>query len=251
MRPLPLLALLLSAPLHAHFLELIPSSPVLGEGNPPTLHLDIAFTHPMAGGPAMAMERPAQFGVLANGQRQDLLAALAPVERQGVQSWQADYRVSAPADHIFFVDPAPYWEAGEGIWIRHFTKVVVDTFEAESGWDELVGFPLEIEPLSRPYGLWAGSNFTGLVRREGKPLPWAKVEVEWRNDGSLKSATGPYATQVVKADANGSFSFTAPRAGWWGFAALAEGTEKVPDPQGKPASVELGGGIWVHFREMR
>ena len=58
-------------------------------------------------------------------------------------------------------------------------------------------------------------------------------------------------TQVIKADAQGAFSYTMPRAGWWGFAALVEGDEKLPGPDGKPAPVELGGLMWVKTVDMQ
>ena len=82
---------------------------------------------------------------------------------------------------MFFIEPAPYWEPAEQKMIVHYTKVVVDAFGAEDGWDARVGFPVEIEPLARPYGLWTGNTFRGIVLREGKPVPFATVEVEYYN----------------------------------------------------------------------
>ena len=57
--------------------------------------------------------------------------------------------------------------------------------------------------------------------------------------------------QVIKADAAGVFCYAMPRAGWWGFAALVEGRERRPDPEGAPAEVELGGLIWVRTVDMK
>ena len=65
----------------------------------------------------------------------------------------------------------------------------------------------------------------------------------------MKIPADAFVTQVVKTDTNGVFSYTMPRAGWWGFAALLAG-EKVPSPQGKPAEVELGGVMWVKAVDM-
>lgn len=57
----PLLAALLLAglasPVHAHFQEILPSDDVLPDGGAVTL--DLLFTHPFEGGPAMEMARPA------------------------------------------------------------------------------------------------------------------------------------------------------------------------------------------------
>ena len=45
-------------------------------------------------------------------------------------------------------------------------------------------------------------------------------------------------------------SYALPRAGWWGFAALVEGENKI-ERDGAPRDVELGGVIWVRARELR
>jgi cobalt/nickel transport protein len=60
-----------------------------------------------------------------------------------------------------------------------------------------------------------------------------------------------FITQVIKADASGTFSYSMPRAGWWGFAALVDGDEKMPNPDGQPVDVELGGLIWVKTVDMK
>ena len=76
MRPGLALALAITAaqPAAAHFLEIIPSADVLPDGGPVTL--DLTFTHPMEGGPAMEMAAPARVGVLTEGATTDLAAAL-------------------------------------------------------------------------------------------------------------------------------------------------------------------------------
>jgi len=127
---------------------------------------------------------------------------------------------------------------------------VVDAFGAEAGWDAMVGFPVEIEPLVRPYGLWTGNLFRGIVRKGGEPVPFAEVEVEWRNDGSVRPPADPFITQVIKADAAGVFAYAMPRAGWWGFAALVEGDRPMTNPDGELVPVEQGALIWVRTRDM-
>ena len=149
---------------------------------------------------------------------------------------------------MFYLEPAPYWEPAENHYIQHFTKVVVD-FGSGDGWDKLVGFPMEIEPLTRPYGLWTGNEFRGRVLKNGKPLPFADIEVEWTNDGSVKPPADAFNTQVIKADANGVFSYAMPKAAWWAFNALSEGPERK-SPDGKPVGTEIGGTMWVHTVDM-
>ena len=116
----------------------------------------------------------------------------------------------------------------------------------------MIGLPVEIEPLVRPYGLWTGNLFRGIVRKAGKPVPFAEIEVEYYNEGRAVSISGdPFVTQVIKADANGMFAYAMPRAGWWSFAALVEGDELVTNPDGKKVPVELGGLIWVKTVDMK
>ncbi|MCG8426535.1 MAG: DUF4198 domain-containing protein [Chromatiales bacterium] len=235
----------------AHFQELIPSQTIVAGPDQAEIELAMRFTHPMAGGPVMSMGQPARFGVQVAGQQQGLEALLKPGQHQGEELFSTNYRLQRPGDHIFYLEPAPYWEPGERKMIIHYTKVVVDAFGAGDGWDAMVGLPVEIEPLVRPYGVWTGNSFRGVVRYKGKPVANAKVEVEWRNDGSMKAPAGPYVTQVIKTDAQGVFSYTAPRAGWWGFAALIEAEQPMKNPAGELVPVELGGLIWVKFVDMQ
>jgi len=247
------LALLLAAGSSwAHFQVLIPSADIVAEGDNKTINLDLIFTHPMEQGPIMEMGQPPQFGVLAEGKKTDLKASLKAVKVDGKTTYKTSYQIKAPADYVFYIEPAPYWEPAEEKMIIHYTKVVVDAFGAEEGWDAMVGFPIEIEPLVRPYGLWAGNVFRGLVKKAGQPVPFAEVEVEYYNEGSkVKIPAEPFITQVIKADANGVFSYAMPKAGWWAFAALIDGDEKLKNPEGKEVDVELGGLIWVKTVDMK
>jgi len=234
-----------------HFLVLLPSTDTISADDSRSVTLEILFTHPMAQGPVMEMAPPKQFGVLVAGSKQDLLGSLKLRKLQGRSTYTAQFQVQQEGDHLFYVEPAPYWEKAERKWIIHYTKVVVDSLGAEDSWDKLVGMPVEIEPLVRPYGLWTGNSFRGIVRHNGKPVPFARIEVEYYNQGKqVKVPSDTFTTQVIKADANGVFCYTMPRAGWWGFVALVDGP-KQPGPDGKPADVELGGAIWVKTVDMQ
>lgn len=252
MRPalLPALCLAITAaqPATAHFLQAIPSADVLPDGGPVTL--DLTFTHPMEGGPAMEMAAPARVGVLTEGTATDLAPALTERKVDGATAWRLTHDLPAPGASVFFVQPQPYWEPAEGKFIVHYTKVVVDSFASGEGWDALVGLPAEIRPLTRPTGLWSGNLFTGVVLQNGQPAPFAEVEVEWVNDGSVAAPNDAFITQVLRADANGTFSYAMPRAGWWGFAALLEAEAPMTAPDGSQVPVEEGALIWVQATDM-
>jgi len=235
----------------SHFQVLVPSRDIVAPADPKRVDFEILFTHPMERGPVMEMGPPRRFGVLLRGRKQDLLGRLKAKKVSGRTTYTCGYDVRTPGDHVFYLEPAPYWEPAEEKMIIHYTKVVVDGMGAGGGWDAMVGLPVEIEPLVRPYGLWTGNVFRGIVRKGGKPVPFAEIEVEYHNAaGAVTPPADAFITQVIKADAAGVFCYAMPRAGWWAFAALVDGDEKMPNPAGKPADVELGGLIWVRTVDM-
>jgi cobalt/nickel transport protein len=248
---LTLVLLMLMPTANAHFQTLIPDQSIVSDTEGANINIEMAFTHPMERGPLMNMGEPVRFGVRAPGGKSLLLDALRPSSDNGVTSYSAEYQLRQPGDHLFYVEPAPYWEPAEGKMIIHYTKVVVNAYGLEQGWDENLGLPVEIQPLTRPYGIWSGNIFRGVVLRDGVPVPGAEVEVEWLNDGSLQPSSSPFVTQVVQADTQGVFSYAIPRAGWWGFAALTEDDAPMANPAGELVPVEQGGLIWVHARDMR
>lgn len=239
----------------AHFQMIIPSDDMVKQEESRNLDLDVMFWHPYEGH-GMNMKKPAQFGVLTGGKKTDLLSTLKPVKFKDMNGdtldgFKTSYALKKPGDHIFYTEPVPYWEPAEESFIVHYTKVVVNAFGLEEGWDEEVGLKTEIVPLTRPYGLYAGNVFQGVVKVNGAPVPFTEVEVEYYNkDGSLKPEADPMITQVVKADANGVFTYAMPKAGWWTFAALNE-DDKTMKHEGKEYPIEIGAVLWVKTHDMK
>src|SRR4030067_3357960 len=166
----------------AHFQMIIPSDDMVSQEDSREISLDVRFTHPFEGH-GMNMVKPAQFGVLAGGKKINLLDALKEVkikDRSGKSftAFQNKYKIAGPGDHIFYVEPKPYWEPEEETFIIHYTKVIVNSLGLEGGGDQEVGLKTEIVPLTRPYGLWAGNVFQGIGKLNGKPEPFADVEGE-------------------------------------------------------------------------
>ena len=126
----------------------------------------------------------------------------------------------------------------------------VGAFGLEDAWGSEVGLKTEIVPLTRPYGLWAGNVFTGIVKVKGRPVPFAEVEVEYLNRPGIVPPAEPFITQVVRADGNGVFTYAMPREGWWGFAALNEDDVRITK-DGREYPVEIGAVIWVRTRDMK
>lgn len=238
-----------ATPGHGHFQYLVPSNDMVMQGDDTSVRLDLIFGHPFEG-EYMEMSRPVRFGVSVMGREQDLLGSLKPRKVKGHAAWRADYRVRRPGDHLFFVEPAPYFEPAEESFIVHYTKVVVHALGREEGWDREIGLKTEIIPLTRPYGLWTGNVFQGVVKAFGEPVPFAGVEVEFYADGTVEAPASPLVTQVIKADPNGVFTYSCPRAGWWAFAALSEDREKLRHSDGREYPVEIGAVIWIRVQDI-
>ena len=136
-------------------------------------------------------------------------------------AWQSEVEIKRPGVYWFVMEPKPYWEPAEDVFIIHYSKTVVAAFGEDEGWDEELGLKTEIVPLTKPFGLYQGNLFQGIVKVDGKPAAYAEVEIEYYNEAGTARAPSDYMiTQTIKADKNGVFTYAAPKAGWWGFAAL-------------------------------
>ena len=236
--------------LFAHFQVIMPNKPVLSQNTGNVLRIDLAFMHPFEQ-KYMFMAKPEKVGVFVNGQKKDLSKYIVKRNYGRFQTWSLVYRVKRPGDYIFFVIPSPYFDPFEGRFIKHIAKVVVNAYGLESGWSKPIGLKAEIVPLTRPYGLYEGETFRGLVLLNGKPAPYARVEVTYFNKNrKLKAPYSTFFPQVVLTDENGVFSFTMPKAGWWGFVALFTTGERIYK-EGKKYPVELGAAIWVKTEDLK
>lgn len=230
----------------AHFGMVIPSGAVIENKKDATVSLELSFSHPMEM-VGMPLVKPKAFQVVVDGKAEDISASLQTTRVMSRDAWKAQYTVKKPGVYQFVMEPQPYWEPAEDCFIIHYTKTYVAAFGEEEGWDEPAGLKTEIVPLTRPFGNYAGNVFQGQVLLDGKPVPGAEVEVEYYNRENKYAAPNGYmATQVVKADTNGIFTYGIPFAGWWGFAALNTSDEKM-SREGKQKGVELGAVIWMEF----
>lgn len=231
----------------AHFGVLLPDKSMVMQGDNPNIEMILAFCHP-AEQKGMEMAKPKQFGVKSGKEKIDLLNTLQETKVLDHQAWKAGFLLKKPGVYTFYFDPAPYWEPAENKFIIHQTKTYVAAFGAEEGWDQEVGLKAEIVPLTRPFGLYAGNVFQGVVKFKGKPVANADVEVEfWNSDSKVTPPNDYFVTQVVKTDKNGVFTFAPPQAGWWGFSALSEEKGAIAHTDGKKRDAEYGAVLWVQF----
>lgn len=238
--------LLVSAAAQAHFLVLKPSTDIVG-GKSRVIKLEAKFTHPMEGGPNMPFTI-IDSGAVINGKKYKLewkkiMIPAMKGSHKKVPMYEASFKVKRPGVYQFYVNPEAYFEPAEEKFIKQITKVCVEAFGLEEGWDKRLGLQAEIVPLTKPFALWEGNTFRGRVFINGKPAANIEVEVEYLNTKGVKPPADPFVTQVVKTDKEGYFEYTIPWAGWWGFSALGDGGMK--EYKGKRYPVELDAVIWV------
>jgi cobalt/nickel transport protein len=242
---------LLSGPALGHFGMLIPSDNMVMQDDSRTVNLQLSFSHPMDM-VGMELVKPKVFNVAVGAKSSNLLNDLKPIQVMEQPAWQLDYQIKRPGLYTFYMEPVPYWEPAEDVFIIHYTKTVVTAFGDDENWDREIGLKTEIVPLSKPFGLYAGNVFQGIVKLNGKIVPFAEVEVEYYNRKNDAQAPTDYMiTQTIKADQNGVFTYAAPKSGWWGFAALNKADFTLKTKKGEEKDVELGAVIWVHFENWK
>lgn len=241
-----LLAALVALPAHAHFGMILPDPPMLEQEDGREIGLTVGFGHPF-GPEGLELARPRVMNVTTPEDTTDLLPALEEADFHGAAGFRLTHTVARPGVQVFHMEPEPYWEPAEDVFIVHYTKTYVPAFGDDDGWDAELGLPIEIVPLTRPFGLWAGNVFQGVVKRDGEPLAGAEIEVEFYNaDGRATAPSDLMVIQTIRADDAGLFTYAAPAPGWWGFAALDTAEEQM-DHEGEPKDVEIGAVLWVHF----
>lgn len=234
----------------AHYGMVIPSDTMVMQADNREVNLTLSFSHPFEG-IGMVLEKPAQFKVASPSGEKNLLEGLRATRVMDQPAWEADYRIQRPGAYTFYMEPKPYWEPAEDCFIVHHTKTVVAAFGDDEGWDAEMGLKTEIVPLAKPFGLYAGNVFQGVVKLHGKPVPHAEVEVEYYDrKGEFRAPTDYMVTQTIKADAKGVFTYGVPRAGWWGFAALSTSDRKI-EHDGEQKDVELGAVLWIRFHDFQ
>ena len=257
-----LLALCLSAsPALAHFQMLYTPEPLFERGG--EIPLRLVFTHPFEAGHTMDMGQPQEFFVVNKGKKTDLLTTLSPISWKSLgnegKGFAADFKLKGMGDYVFCLVPAPYYEGSEDSYIQQIAKMIVNNAGLPTDWDADMGLKAEITPLNKPYAVWAGGVFQGVVKSAGKPVPFAEIEVEYLNHqpdlnanafaakATIEAPHESLTTLSIKADANGTFTFGLPKAGWWGFAALGVGPDKTFE--GKELSQDAV--LWVRAADLK
>ncbi|SKB71407.1 DUF4198 domain-containing protein [Malaciobacter marinus] len=253
-------ATVLSTSAFAHFQMLYTDNMALPKGK--TVEFKHVFTHPFADEHTMDMAGVEEFYVINKGKKKDLMKSLNSITFQGnhnkAKAYESKYKARRMGDHILVLKPKPYYEKNEDAYIQQITKTIINVAGTPTDWDSELGLKAEIVPLTKPYAIWEGGSFTGIVKSKGKVVPYAEIEVEYLNrDVDTKNnkmgkdrVTAPqdsFVTMTIKANKDGEFTFAIPKAGQWGFCALGVG----PDKEYKGKELSQDAVIWVEAKPMK
>jgi len=252
------LSLLASAPAFAHF-QLV-YTPEVNLEKPAEVPFKLIFWHPFENGHAMDMGQPLEFYYIHKGKKTDLMDSLKPMTFKAPhnesKAFESVVKVRRNGDYIFVLNPAPYYEKSEDIYIQQITKSYINKGGIPTGWNEAQNLPTEIVPLNKPTNILAGSTFSGVLLSDGKPVAGAEIEIEYlaaapemdtNKAGPATAEPMPGGAVVAITDANGVFTFGIPKAGFWGFAALGSGPAK--EHEGKELSQDAV--IWVRAYDVK
>jgi len=245
-------SLMMAGSASAHFL--LAYSPQVNFEKVADVPLKLIFWHPFENGHVMDMEAPLDFYAMHKGKKIDLKGSLKPITFKGAENeakaFEGALKIKRNGDYVVVVEPAPYYEGSEDIFIQQITKSYFNKGGIPTGWEEPLGLATEIVPLNKPTNIVAGSSFTGRVVAEGKPVAGAEIEIEYmaaepdmekNMPGPVTATPTPGGALVAISDDNGYFTFAIPKAGFWGFAALGSGPKKEHD--GKELSQDAV--IWI------
>ena len=233
--------LLLGINSQAHFQMLYTENLALDKGK--KIELKHIFTHPFEDKYTLNMGKQhdsndflevEEFYVINKKKKTDLKKSLKDIKFQGntnsAHAYSSTYKARKMGDHIFVLKPAPFYEENQDIYVQQIVKTIVNVAAAPTNWSDELKLEAEIIPLVKPYAIWEGSNFTGIVKANGKVVPFANIDITYLNrdvdiennkmgKNKIKAPNKVFITLSLKANKDGEFNFTIPKAGVWGFLA--------------------------------
>ncbi len=244
---LGLLALGLAAgPAAGHFNMLLPASASARRGEPVTVLYQWGhpYEHQLFDAPA-----PRSLTVFGpEGRPTDLLSGLIRTMRpaagkMSVTAYEVRFTPDRRGDFQFVLTTPPIWLEEEQEFIQDTVTAVLHV-QAQKGWDIDRGLPLEVLPLTRPYGLQPGMAFQAQVRADGKPLGGALVEVEQYHPAEPpRLPPDEHITRTVRTDPGGSAVVTLTEPGWWCLTAQRDGGRR--EHGGKRFPLRQRATLWV------
>ncbi len=190
-----------------------------------------------------------------DGEKTDLLGKL---EKDSVKSvsgeerlaYSLSYTPQTRGDHILAMTAGLQWDGESSEWLQDHVKTVLHV-QAEEGWSRRTGQPLEVVPLSRPYGVLAGDALSFRILYNNKPAAGVRVERELLSQTAPAPAELPseaFIAYSANTGADGTVVFSFPAAGWYGITAIrGSGREHAED--GKKGELIERSTLWVYVNE--
>jgi cobalt/nickel transport protein len=252
---MPYIALLLAnmfslgSPLavHAHYHILTIDKPSINRDE--TVTCTLRFGHPFEH-QIFSAQKPIHVAVrLPDGTTADLTSKLQRIEKATADgketiAFEWKYTPTQRGDFIFTVEASPVWMADENEYLHDCVKVDLHV-QTQIGWEAAAGLPLELVPLTRPYGLRAGMVYQSLVLSdEARLLPAALVEIERLNPAPPKELPpDEHMTRTVRSDPAGVATTTLTEPGWWALTAVIDGGTR--ERAGRTYPVRRRSTLWL------
>lgn len=235
----------------AHFPMLIHDTP-FAEVNQPVQFM-YAVGHPYEQEYAPAAKPEKVYVVSPDGSQQDITDQLTEgtyqVDDITAEVWNFEYAPADFGDSIVALNSEPLFGLNQVV-NQEYLKVILHA-SGQSGWDQRTGQPIEIVPLTRPYGMEEGFVFTGQLMQGDQPLAGVDIEIEQFLTHVPRPEDlppEPMITRVVKTDVNGIFSYTLPNPGWWILAASVDNAGVITI-DGNEYTLNGLAALWVHVEE--
>lgn len=259
---------LLSTNLFAHFQMLYTPTLALNKGK--TIQVRQVFTHPFEDKYTLDMGKQhdtketlavEDFYVMIRNKKKDLRSNLKEIQFKGNtnsgKAYALKYKARKMGDHILVLKTAPFYEETQDYYIQQIVKTIVNVAGAPTSWYKELNLEAEIVPLTKPYAIWEGSNFTGIVKAKGKVVPYANIDITYLNreidiknnqmgKDKIIAPHNSFITLGMKANKDGEFTFTIPKAGFWGFSAQ----DLNKDKKFKGKKLKQDALIWVEAKPM-
>lgn len=198
------------------------------------------------------MEMPQLFSVVRYGgtgeqpERHDLLGDVEEIRFLGERAWGANVALARPGLYHFLLEGRPWWDQERQIFLQHYVKTTVPVHNVSTGWESPVGLLLEIQPLTRPFGLTAPVLFRARALFNGQAMKDAPVFLHSVTSDGKQALPSPWhASQEGRTNSAGEFAFVLNRAGWWCCVATMPG-DSLKGDDGNPRERELSAVFWLY-----
>jgi uncharacterized GH25 family protein len=231
-----MLGWVVASPVRAHYHMLLPDRHSVKSGD--RVIVTYQFGHPFEHVLSDA-EKPVRVVAFTPDRKSiDLVPTLEKVEVPGadgkkVVAYRFTFQPPGRGDFTLLVESPPVWMEDEKHFIHDVCRVVIHV-ETQKGWDLIHGRDDQFTaaPLTRPYGLRAGTVFQTQVHERGTRAAVSHlVEIE-RFNATPPKALPPdeHITLSLKTDLAGVATCTLPDPGWWAITATRQlGLGKKPE----------------------